>query len=80
MKTKTIDMMTPVSVSILTQKTADIDGVTYTLGNHRRAYVNSTQGRAEIAAEQPEDIVAAIMAIWGDTATITEDDPGSTDH
>ena len=69
---KTVDMLTPDSVSIMTQKTATIDGVTYSLGNHRRAYVNSAQGRAEIAAEQPGDVVAAVMAIWGDTATVTE--------
>ena len=69
---KTVDMLTPDSVSVLTQKIAAIDGVIYTLGNHRRAYINSTQGRAEIAAEQPGDVVAAVMAIWGDTATVTE--------
>lgn len=69
---KTVDMLTPDSVSVLTQKIAAIDGVTYTLGNHRRAYVNSAQGREALAAEQPEDVVAAVMAIWGDTATVTE--------
>ena len=72
METKTIDMLTTGSVSILTQKMMDIDGVAYTLGNHRRAYVNSDSGRASIAAEQPEDVVAAVMAILGDTPTVTE--------
>lgn len=72
METKTIDMLTPGSVSILTQKTADIDGVAYMLGNHRRAYVNSEGGRAALAAEQPPDVVAAVMAIWGDTPTVEE--------
>lgn len=73
MEKKTIvDMLTTDSVSVLTQQILEVDGVTYTLGNHRRAYVNSAQGREAIAAEQPEDVAAAVMAIWGDTATVTE--------
>ena len=68
----TVDMLTAYSVSILTQQTIDVGGVTYTLGNHRRAYVNSTGGREALAAEQPGDVVAAVMAIWGDTPTVTE--------
>ena len=72
MEKKTVDMLTTDSVSVLTQQILEVDGVTYTLGNHRRAYVNSAQGRAAIAAEQPEDVAAAVMAIWGDTATVTE--------
>ena len=68
----TVDMLTTDSVSILTQQTIDVGGVTYTLGNNRRAYVNSTGGREALAAEQPEDVVAAVMAIWGDTPTVTE--------
>ena len=69
---KTVDMLTPDSVSVLTQKIAAIDGAIYTLGNHRRAYVNSARGREEIVTEQPGDVVAAVMAIWGDTVTVTE--------
>ena len=72
MEKKTVDMLTPDSVSIMTQKTATLDGIIYTLGNHRRAYVNSEGGRAALAAEQPPDVVAAVMAIWGDTPTVEE--------
>ena len=72
MEKKTVDMLTADSVSILTQQTIDVGGVTYPLGNHRRAYVNSTGGREALAAEQPEDVVAAVMAIWGDTPTVTD--------
>lgn len=72
MEKKTVDMLTTDSVSILTQQTIDVGGVAYTLGNHRRAYVNSTCGREALAAEQPEDVVAAVMAIWGDTPTVTD--------
>lgn len=72
MEKKTVDMLTTDSVSVLTQQILEVDGTIYTLGNHRRAYVNSAQGREAIAAEQPEDVAAAVMAIWGDTATVTE--------
>ena len=72
MDKKTVDMLTTDSVSLLTQQPSDGGGVTYTLGNHRRAYVNSTGGREALAAEQPEDVVAAVMAIWGDTPTVTD--------
>lgn len=33
----------------------------------------ATTGRAEITAEQPEDIVAAIMTIWGGSPTVVID-------
>ena len=75
METKPIDMLTPDSVSILTRKTAMIDGVAYTLGNHRRAYINDTAGRAAIAAEQPADVAAAVMAMWGDAPTVPDPEP-----
>lgn len=78
---KIVDMLTKNSVSIVTRKSIEVEGQTYQLGiDHRRAYINSTQGREAIAAEQPEDVVTAIMTIWGDKATVTEDDPGSPDH
>lgn len=74
MDRKIVDMLTQDSVSILTQKMIEVDGFTYTLGNHRQAYANSTIGRDQVAAEQPADVVAAVMARWGDTPTIDEQD------
>ena len=74
MQKKTVDMLTRDSVSIETTTTAVIDGVEYTLGQpHRCAYVNSTRGRELLAAQEPADVVAAVLAIWGDTTTVTED-------
>lgn len=43
---KTVDMLTTYSVSILTQKFIDVDGVETQVGeNHRCAYANSATGR-----------------------------------
>ena len=70
---KIVDMLTKNSVSIVTRKSIEVEGQTFQLGiDHRRAYVNSTQGRAEIAAEQPTYVVAAVMAIWGDTPLVID--------
>lgn len=75
-----VDMLTRDSVSILTRKTVVIDGQTYTLGDHRCAYSNSAAGREILAAEQPEDVVAAVMARWGDAPTVTEQNPDGGEH
>lgn len=70
---KTVDMLTIYSVSILTQKFVDIDGKEMQVGeNHRRAYVNSETGRNELQGSEPEEVVNAVMAIWGDAPTIKE--------
>lgn len=72
---KTVDMLTEDSVSILTQKFIDIDGVTSQVGqNHRKAYVNSQSGRETLQNEQPEEVVNAVLSIWGDTPTIEEEE------
>lgn len=73
---KTIDMLTSDSVSILTQKFIDVEGVQTQVGqNHRRAYVNSEDGRKQITENEPDYIVTAVMALWGDTPTVTETVP-----
>ena len=74
MQKKSVDMLTKDSVSIETTQTAVIDGTEYTLGlPHRCAYVNSLQGRALLAEQEPEDVVAAVLAMWGDTPTVEEE-------
>lgn len=70
---KTVDMLTTDSVSILTQKFIEIDGVKTQVGNNRRcAYVNSKTSREDLQKDQPKDVVTSVFAIWGDTPTITE--------
>lgn len=69
----TLDMLTQDSVSVKTQKYTTIDGVEYPVGEpHRKAYVNSSSGRAAVQAELPDAQSNAIMAVWGDTPTVVE--------
>jgi hypothetical protein len=71
----TLDMLTDKSVSVKTQKYVEDDGIEYAVGEpHRRAYVNSECGRAEIAEELPEPYLSAVMAVWGDVPTVIEND------
>lgn len=70
---KTVDMLTANSVSILTQTILTVGEETYSVGeNHRCAYINSAQGRADLEANEPEAVVNAVLAIWGTTPTIIE--------
>lgn len=71
---KTVDMLTKDSVSILTQKFIELDGVNTQIGNnHRCSYINSERGRKALIQKEPENVVNAVFAIWGDVTTITED-------
>ena len=68
-----LDMLSTESVSVKTQRTITVEGKTYAVGEpHRRAYINSASGRAELAEELPEPYRSAVMAVWGDTPTIDE--------
>lgn len=68
---KIIDMLTVNSVSIATDKFIVLDGQEQQVGDrHRIAYENSESGRDKIRKEQPEDVVNAVLAIWGDTPTV----------
>jgi len=68
-----LDMLTEKSVSVKTQKYIEDEGIEYAVGEpHRRAYVNSERGRAEIAAELPEPYLSAVLAVWGDSAKVIE--------
>lgn len=68
---KTVDMLTPQSVSILTQKFIDLDGEKTQVGNdHRCAYVNSESGRQSLQESEPENVVSSVLAIWGDMPTV----------
>ena len=68
----TLDMLTQDSVSVLRQKFIDIDGVQTQVGNNiRNAYVNDENGRAILAEILPNDYYNAVIAVWGETPTIT---------
>lgn len=64
----TVDNLTTESVSVKTQRVLIEDNGTETaLGlPSRKAYVNSDDGRTELAAEVQEPYFSAIIAVWGD--------------
>ncbi|WP_107942981.1 hypothetical protein [Metasolibacillus fluoroglycofenilyticus] len=62
----TIDNLTMNGVSIKTQRYYE----TFPLGEpHRKAYMNSDNGRIELQSEVPQAQVNAVFAVWGDTPT-----------
>lgn len=69
-----LDMLTETSVSVKTQRYIKDGGIEYPVGEpHRCAYVNSERGRAEIAAELPEPYLSAVLAVWGENPTVSEE-------
>ena len=70
----TLDMLAQYSVSVKKQKYMTVEGTEYPIGEPwRRAYVNSVQGRQQVVNELPQAQVNAIMAVWGDVPTVTEE-------
>lgn len=70
---KTVDNLTANGVSILTQKFTVIDGVKTQVGeNHRCAYSNSTSDRARLLTNEPDEVVAIVLSVWGDSPTVEE--------
>lgn len=68
-----IDMLNSDSVSVKTQNHMIIDGVDYDIGlPHRKAYINSVKGRAELSSEIPEPYLSGILAVWGDEPTVED--------
>lgn len=69
-KTIMLDGLNEYAVSVRIQKSATIDGEEYNLGVERQAYVNSAEGRLEIASKLPEPYASAVLAVWGDEPTV----------
>ena len=68
-----LDRLTQDSVSLRKQQFTTVEGVEFTVGEPwRKAYVNSTAGRATVASEVGEPYKTAIIAIWGSTPTVAE--------
>ena len=74
----TLDMLSANGVSIKTQQHTEVDGVEYAIGQpHRCAYANSERGRERLSTALSDGGIAqedydAIIAKWGDAATVTE--------
>lgn len=69
----TLDMLNENSVSVRKQRYIEQDDTQYAINQpHRKAYINSIRGRAEVENELPIEQQNAIFAIWGDVPTMTE--------
>lgn len=74
MSTKiSIDQLNTNSVSIKKETTVEVDGVTQELKPWRKAYVNSVDGRELLIGEVSEPYLSAILSIWGDTPTVSDE-------
>ena len=67
----TLDMLTTDSVSVKTQGYIKSEGTDRLVGAPRRkAYINSTKGRAKLIEELAEPYLTAVLAVWGAEPTI----------
>lgn len=73
---KTVTNLTSDSVSILTQKfVTNENGASEQIGsNHRTSYDNSESGRTLFLENEPEDIVAEVLEVWGNAPTVETPD------
>jgi len=70
----TLDNLNQESVSVSKQTYIEYIGQQYPIGElWRRAYVNSIRDRGQVVSELPQAQVNAIMAVWGDNPTVTEE-------
>ena len=76
----TLDMLTQDSVSVLKQQFLILNDVEMQVGgNIRNTYMNSASGRAALKTALPNEYYNAVIAVWGDTATVDEATDGSGD-
>ena len=69
----TLDMLNQSSVSVKTEKFVEVEGEWQQVGQpHRKAYINSVNGRQEITEKLPQVQKNAIFAVWGDTPIVDE--------
>lgn len=70
---KIVDELTENSVSVATDRYILEDGEELKVGERNRcSYVNSNFGRNRLQESEPDDIVNAVFARWGQTATVPE--------
>lgn len=69
----TLDMLTSDSVSVLKQQYITLDGTDTKVGdNVRNAYMNTQSERDRLKNDLPEEYYNAVIAVWGDTPTVSE--------
>lgn len=75
-KTKiALDALTAKSVTLKTQRYIEENGEEINVGDlHAKGYVNSEYGRGILLAEVTEPYLSAILAMWGDTPVVFEEE------
>lgn len=78
---KTIESLSRDFVAIMTTTYVTIDGQKVKLGDTvRTTYMNSESDRALIKEKETDNVVTAVMAIWGSYPTVhPEEQSGDTD-
>lgn len=73
-KRKTIESLTKDYVCVKTQRyLIEEDGTESPIGElHSIAYVNTETQRDVLKTDQPDEIVNAVLAIWGDVPTVSD--------
>lgn len=61
-----------VEVEVEVKTPIEIRNETQVGNNHRCAYDNSERGRMFLLEQEPEDIVAEVLKVWGESPTVEE--------
>ncbi|MEE1219911.1 MAG: hypothetical protein U0L20_08320 [Ruminococcus sp.] len=69
----TLDMLTANSVSVVVQKYINYNGIVMPIGDiTRNTYMNTVSEREFIKTILPNEYYNAVMAVWGNQATVDE--------
>lgn len=68
----TLEQLTVDSVNVLTVSSAKVNGKMYELERSRICYANSPLGRQLVVEMLPQQYAEAVLAIWGDTPTLSD--------
>lgn len=71
-KDYTLEQLTVNSVNVLIVSSADVNGKMYEIERERICYANSSIGRQQVEEVLPEQYAAAVLAVWGETPTVSD--------
>ena len=72
----TLEQLTADSVNVLIVSSAKVNGKMYELERTRMCYGNSPIGREQIVNDLPEQYANAVLAVWGETPTLSDPEKG----
>ena len=68
----TLELLTADSVNVIIVSSAKINGKERALDRSRICFANSPIGREQVVNFLPEQFADAILAVWGDTPTLSD--------